>query len=291
MPNGASKRRDGTIFRCRNRGRRIDLGEEMQEWIWSFEDVTAERDADQRVQRALAEQELILDNATVGISFVKNRAYQRCNPRFEQMFGYGPGELIAGNTRHLLLRRRVPARRRLVRGDADRALGDRRTAVPGARTAAASGASWWARRSTPQIRAPARSGSTTTSPPSTPRANRWKPRATRSSAPSPSAPRSCRKPRRARNTSPTMTRSPVCLTAGCWRTGCARRSRSASAIASRPQCVHRPGPLQADQRLALGMRSATCSSRRSRSAWSSSYARATPSAASAATSSSSCCRR
>ncbi|MFN2643934.1 MAG: PAS domain S-box protein, partial [Burkholderiales bacterium] len=88
----AFRRRDGSSFRCRTRGRRIDAGDEIQEWIWSFEDVTAEREADERVQRALAEQELILDNATVGISFVRNRTYQRCNPRFEQMFGYAPGE-------------------------------------------------------------------------------------------------------------------------------------------------------------------------------------------------------
>src|SRR5213078_5219635 len=92
------RRRDGTAFRCRTRGRRIDAGDDQQEWIWSFEDVTAEREADLRVQRALAEQELILDNATVGISFVRNRAYQRCNPRFEQMFGYGPAELIGCST-------------------------------------------------------------------------------------------------------------------------------------------------------------------------------------------------
>src|SRR3989442_2250643 len=93
------QRRDATTFRCRTRGRRIDVGEECQEGIWSFEDVTAERDADQRVQRALAEQELILDNATVGIAFIRNRTYQRCNPRFEEMFGYGPGELIGQSTR------------------------------------------------------------------------------------------------------------------------------------------------------------------------------------------------
>ncbi|HZE58936.1 MAG TPA: PAS domain S-box protein [Burkholderiales bacterium] len=93
------KRGDGSTFRCRTRGRRIDMGDEIQEWIWSFEDVTAEREADMRVQRALAEQELILDNATVGISFVRQRAFQRCNPRFEQMFGYGPGEPIGQGTR------------------------------------------------------------------------------------------------------------------------------------------------------------------------------------------------
>jgi len=95
------KRRDGSSFRCRTRGRRIDVGEELQEWIWSFEDVTAEREADSRVQRALAEQELILDNATVGIAFLRNRAYQRCNPQFERMFGYGPGELIGRSTEEI----------------------------------------------------------------------------------------------------------------------------------------------------------------------------------------------
>src|SRR5205814_6615440 len=93
------RRRDGSSFRCRTRGRRIDVGDEIQEWIWSFEDVTAERDADMRVQRALAEQELILDNATVGITFLRNRAYQRCNPRFEQMFGYATGEMIGQSGR------------------------------------------------------------------------------------------------------------------------------------------------------------------------------------------------
>jgi diguanylate cyclase (GGDEF)-like protein/PAS domain S-box-containing protein len=92
------KRRDGSTFRCRARGRRIDVGDPEQEWIWSFEDVTAERDADLRVQRALAEQELILDNATVGIAFLRNRVYQRCNARFEEMFGYGAAELIGRGT-------------------------------------------------------------------------------------------------------------------------------------------------------------------------------------------------
>jgi diguanylate cyclase (GGDEF)-like protein/PAS domain S-box-containing protein len=51
------KRKDGTVFLCRTRGRRIDLGEgkgpEDQEWIWSFEDVTAERDAEARARAAL----------------------------------------------------------------------------------------------------------------------------------------------------------------------------------------------------------------------------------------------
>jgi diguanylate cyclase (GGDEF)-like protein/PAS domain S-box-containing protein len=92
------KRRDGSTFICRVRGRRIDAADAEQEWIWSYEDVTAERVADQRVKAALAEQELILSNATVGIAFVRNRTYQRCNARLEEMFGYEPGELVGKST-------------------------------------------------------------------------------------------------------------------------------------------------------------------------------------------------
>ncbi len=92
------KRADGSSFLCRTRGRRIDAGGSDQEWIWSFEDVTLEREAEARVQRALVEQELILTNATVGILFARQRVLQRCNPRFEQMFGYNAGELIGQST-------------------------------------------------------------------------------------------------------------------------------------------------------------------------------------------------
>jgi len=63
--------------------------------------VTLEREAEARVQRALAEQELILTNANVGIAFARQRQFQRCNPRFELMFGYEAGELIGKESRLL----------------------------------------------------------------------------------------------------------------------------------------------------------------------------------------------
>src|SRR5262245_33329378 len=88
------RRRDGSTFMCRARGRRIDTGEAEQEWIWSYEDVTAEREAEMRVQRALAAQDLILDNAMVGIAFVRNRVIQRCNRFLEEMVGANRGELV-----------------------------------------------------------------------------------------------------------------------------------------------------------------------------------------------------
>ncbi|MFY9316888.1 MAG: PAS domain S-box protein [Burkholderiales bacterium] len=95
------RRVDGTTFLGRTRGRRIDAGGGEQEWIWSVEDVTLEREAGANVRRALLEQELILAHANVGIAFARNRLLQRCNPRFEQMFGYGPGELVGSTSEAL----------------------------------------------------------------------------------------------------------------------------------------------------------------------------------------------
>ncbi len=87
-------RKDGSTFLCRARGRRIPSGGGADEWIWSYEDITLEREAESKVQRALAEQQLILDNATVGIVFSRQRRLDLCNPQMEKMFGYAPGELL-----------------------------------------------------------------------------------------------------------------------------------------------------------------------------------------------------
>jgi diguanylate cyclase (GGDEF)-like protein/PAS domain S-box-containing protein len=87
------RRKDGSTFICRTRGRRIDAGEAEQEWIWSMEDVSAEREAEERVRRALAEQELIVENAQVGIVFAKDHVIQRVNRRAAEMHGYDPEEM------------------------------------------------------------------------------------------------------------------------------------------------------------------------------------------------------
>jgi diguanylate cyclase (GGDEF)-like protein/PAS domain S-box-containing protein len=91
-------RRDGTAIWCSVSGRAVRPGDAAQGSVWLFEDITQERAAEERVQRALAEQELILDNATVGIAFIRNRVVQRCNRYLEEMVRCGPGDLVGQST-------------------------------------------------------------------------------------------------------------------------------------------------------------------------------------------------
>jgi PAS domain S-box-containing protein len=47
----------------------------------------------------LREQTLIFERAPIGIAFLRDRIIQRCNPSFERIFGYLPGQLIGQSTR------------------------------------------------------------------------------------------------------------------------------------------------------------------------------------------------
>ncbi len=92
------RRKDGTRIWCSISGRAVQPGDPSQGSVWLWEDITQEHEAEERIERALAEQELILDNATVGIAFLRNRVILRCNRFFEEMMGAGPGELVGRST-------------------------------------------------------------------------------------------------------------------------------------------------------------------------------------------------
>jgi diguanylate cyclase (GGDEF)-like protein/PAS domain S-box-containing protein len=93
------RRRNGEEFWARVTGTAVDPADPQRGSIWNLEDVTQRKHTEQALERAYSEQKLIFDRSVVGISFIKNRIFLRCNRRMEEMFGYGPGEMHGQSTR------------------------------------------------------------------------------------------------------------------------------------------------------------------------------------------------
>src|SRR2546421_5901723 len=87
------RRKDGSTFLSRLIAKAIDAANTQQGTVWIVEDITERRRQADEVARLLREQEAILGTASVGIVFVRERRIVRCNRRYEEMYGYGPGEL------------------------------------------------------------------------------------------------------------------------------------------------------------------------------------------------------
>ncbi|CAN0461148.1 unnamed protein product, partial [Phaeothamnion confervicola] len=92
------KRKDGSTFLARMIAKTINPGNPRQGTVWIVEDITERKRASDELNRLLREQEAILQTVSVGILFVKDRRVMRCTRRFEEMYGYGPGELIGEPT-------------------------------------------------------------------------------------------------------------------------------------------------------------------------------------------------
>jgi diguanylate cyclase (GGDEF)-like protein/PAS domain S-box-containing protein len=93
------QRKDGSTFWGRVSGRAFDPAQPDAGSVWMLEDITVQRQTDEKIRRALAEQELIFDNAAVGIMYVRNRAVQRCNRKLAEIFGYARDELAGAPVR------------------------------------------------------------------------------------------------------------------------------------------------------------------------------------------------
>ncbi|MDC8757652.1 bifunctional diguanylate cyclase/phosphodiesterase [Janthinobacterium fluminis] len=87
------RRRDGSTFWAHAFGYVIKPGGPHQDTIWIFDDRSAQKAAEEATKQLLLEQKAILDNASVGILFSKERLMLSCNPRFADMFGYRRDEL------------------------------------------------------------------------------------------------------------------------------------------------------------------------------------------------------
>jgi diguanylate cyclase (GGDEF)-like protein/PAS domain S-box-containing protein len=92
------RRRNGSTFWASLSARAFDQSLPEKGSVWMLEDITDRKSVDERMQASLAEQELIFNNAAVGMMFVRNRIFSRCNRKFEEIFGYAEGELLGHST-------------------------------------------------------------------------------------------------------------------------------------------------------------------------------------------------
>jgi diguanylate cyclase (GGDEF)-like protein/PAS domain S-box-containing protein len=93
------RRHDGKAVWLRFSGSVFDSANPYLGSVWLVDDITATREAEQLARQAFAEQQLMFDNAAVGILFARDRMVQRCNRRLAEIFGYQPEELEGRSTR------------------------------------------------------------------------------------------------------------------------------------------------------------------------------------------------
>jgi PAS domain S-box-containing protein len=93
------RHKDGSYRWFRGRGQAVWNAEgRVVRFAGASSDITAEHEARDEVQALLAEQQALLDNVLVGIVYLRNRVIQRCNRRFEALFGYEEGGMLGQTT-------------------------------------------------------------------------------------------------------------------------------------------------------------------------------------------------
>jgi len=93
------KRHLGALFWAHMTGKLVNPADPNEGSIWIIDDIHEKKVAQAQLDSLLHEQTLILDNAMVGIVFLRERIATRCNQRFETLLGYKPGELHGASSR------------------------------------------------------------------------------------------------------------------------------------------------------------------------------------------------
>lgn len=91
------RRKDGSEFWGRITGRALDPADPL-DCVLLIEDTSQRKLADERLRQALNDQQLIFDNAAVGIMFIRNRIIQRCNRRCAEIMGYRVDQMLHCST-------------------------------------------------------------------------------------------------------------------------------------------------------------------------------------------------
>ncbi len=93
------KRANGETFWAHLTGKLVNPEVAEEGSIWIIDDINDETIAQKSLQTVLKQQSLVLDNAMVGIVFLRGRKVTQCNQSFERLFGYDRGELIGKSSR------------------------------------------------------------------------------------------------------------------------------------------------------------------------------------------------
>lgn len=88
------KKRDGTLFWCRMLANAIDPGDPGKGSIFITEDITERKDSEETKRQTLLEYGAILENASVGIIFTRDRKVLHANSAVTDMFGWPADELV-----------------------------------------------------------------------------------------------------------------------------------------------------------------------------------------------------
>src|SRR5436190_1403146 len=94
------RRKDGSVFWGMMNSSFVDIGGERLAATW-IEDLTEQRAAKLALEVANQERNAMFEATTAGIALVRNRIFVYCNRRLEEVFGYGPGEMVDRSTRIL----------------------------------------------------------------------------------------------------------------------------------------------------------------------------------------------
>jgi len=94
------RRKDGSDFWGRIAGRAI-TPDKPTDCVLLIEDTSERKRAEEQLHQALREQELIFENAAVGILFIRDRVIQRCNQRCAEIVGFSVDELLHRTSAHL----------------------------------------------------------------------------------------------------------------------------------------------------------------------------------------------
>jgi|GEM_PF-5189540 len=96
-------RKDGTFIPVEYTTTPIYRENKLIGSVMVFHDITERKSAENALREASFQQQAIFDAATIGVAFIQDRIFQKCNTKFYELVGYSQEELIGQTTRCLYL--------------------------------------------------------------------------------------------------------------------------------------------------------------------------------------------